>query len=50
MAVAEIASDLSLEHDVTVSISVKSAELFEKYQNVLPFYQNVIREGVKYAG
>ena len=50
MAVAEIASDLSLEYDVTVSMSVKSAELFERYQNVLPFYQNVIKEGVEYAG
>ncbi len=50
MAVADISSALSLEYDVTVSIAVKPAEQFEKYQNVLPFYRNVIKEGIKYAG
>ena len=52
--IAELSSDLSLEHDITVSISVKSisvkpAEQFERLMNVLPFYQNVVREGIKYA-
>lgn len=50
MDVAKIASDLSLEYDVTVSIAVKPAEQFEKYQSILPYYQNVIKEGIKYAG
>ena len=50
MAVACISSKLSLEHDVTVSVSVKPAEQFERYMNVLPFYQNVVREGIRYAG
>ena len=44
-----LSSDLSLEHDITVSISVKPAEQFERLMNVLPFYQNVVREGIKYA-
>ena len=47
--IAELSSDLSLEHDITVSISVKPAEQFERLMNVLPFYQNVVREGIKYA-
>jgi predicted nucleotidyltransferase len=47
--IAELSSDLSLEHDITVSISVKPAEQFERLIDVLPFYQNVVREGIKYA-
>ena len=47
--IAELSSDLSLEHDITVSISVKPAEQFERLINVLPFYQNVVKEGIKYA-
>ncbi len=47
--IANLSSDLSLEHDITVSISVKPAEQFERLIDVLPFYQNVKREGIKYA-
>lgn len=49
MDIARLSSDLSLQHDITVSISVKPAEQFERYNTVLPFYQNVVREGIKYA-
>ena len=49
MDIARLSSDLSLKHDITVSISVKPAEQFERYNTVLPFYQNVVREGIKYA-
>lgn len=45
-----INSDLSLEHGVTVSALVKPAAQFNKYAAVLPYYQNVIREGIRYAG
>ena len=48
-AMAEITSDLSLKHDITVSVTVKSLEQFQKYANVLPFYQNVIKEGIPYG-
>lgn len=48
-AVAAIASELSLRHDITVSVTVKSAEQFQKYANVLPFYKNVIQEGILYG-
>lgn len=50
MEVASVSSKLSLEHDITVSISIKPAEQFERYISVLPFYQNVVREGIRYAG
>lgn len=49
-AIAYISSDLSLKHDITVSITVKAHEQFQHYQNVLPYYRNVIQEGIRYAG
>ncbi|MBQ9228489.1 MAG: nucleotidyltransferase domain-containing protein [Eubacterium sp.] len=42
-------SDLSLKHDVTVSILVYDTETYERYKNYLPFLENVEREGVKIA-
>ena len=48
-AIASVSSDLSLKYDVTVSITVKPLEQFQKFQNVLPYYQNVIKEGIRYA-
>ena len=48
--VSAINSELSLSHDVTVSITVKSAKHFEKYADILPYYKNVRKEGIKYAG
>ena len=48
--VSKINSDLSLEHDVTVSITAAPLEQFNKYINILPYYRNVSREGIKYAG
>ena len=47
--IAEITSDLSLKHDITVSVTVKPLEQFQKYANVLPFYKNVIKEGIPYG-
>ena len=48
--VSKINSDLSLENDVTVSITTAPLEQFIKYRNILPYYQNVVREGIRYAG
>ena len=47
--IAKIASALSLKYDITVSVTVKPYVQFEKYKSVLPFYINVISEGVRYA-
>lgn len=47
--VSEIISDISLEYDVTVSVALKPIELFNRYKNILPYYQNVLKEGIKYA-
>lgn len=50
MDLAKVASRISLEQDVTVSVTVKPEEQFLRYQTVLPYYQNVLREGIQYAG
>ena len=47
--IAAITSDLSLKHDITVSVTVKPLAQFQKYANVLPFYKNVIKEGIPYG-
>ena len=46
---AEITSNLSLKHDVTVSVTAKPLQQFRQYSAVMPFYKNVLREGVRYA-
>ncbi len=46
---SDIASDLSLEHDITVSISVVDSETFYRYRRHLPYFENIEREGVRIA-
>ena len=46
---AEITSSLSLKHDITVSVTAKPLSQFRQYSEVLPFYKNVLREGINYA-
>ena len=48
--VSNIGSKLSLKYDITVSIKLQSKELLDKYKDVLPFYQNVLNEGIRYEG
>lgn len=48
--IARISSELSLKYDVTVSVTIKSREQFRKYADVLPYYKNVLAEGIRYAG
>ena len=49
-AVTEVTSDLSLKHDITILVGVKAKTQFEKYANDLPYYQNVLREEIRYGG
>lgn len=46
--VAEISSDLSLENDVLVSIHVHPSKQFNQYSKILPFYKNILKEGIRY--
>lgn len=47
-ALARLTSELSLRYDVTVSVSAKPLQQFQRYSSILPFYKNVLREGVRY--
>lgn len=48
-AIASVASRLSLDYDVTVSIQIVPLSQFQRYAEYLPFYQNVLKEGIRYA-
>lgn len=44
-----ITSELSLKYDVTVSVTAKPFAQFCQYADVLPYYKNVLGEGIRYA-
>ena len=48
--VSRLASRIGLENDVEVSLLLRDKESFEVGQRLLPFYQNVTREGVTIYG
>ena len=48
-ALAAVSSELSIKHNVTVSLTIKPYEDFMQYNNILPFYSNVIKEGIRYG-
>jgi predicted nucleotidyltransferase len=39
-------SRFGLEHDVVISLFIKDCETFNKYLPIMPFYQNVMKDGV----
>ena len=45
----DLCSELSLEYDLVVVPTFVSKKNFYRFHNVLPFYQNVEREGIKIA-
>ena len=48
-ALATVSSNLSLKHNVTVSLTVKPHDDFMLYSTTLPFYMNVIKDGIRYG-
>lgn len=42
-------SELGLQYDLLIATTIKDIETFTKYLDVLPFYQNVMKEGIKVA-
>lgn len=48
--VCRLSSDLSLENDVMVSLMLNDKVSFYNRMDILPFYQNVQREGVLLYG
>lgn len=47
---AEMASDISLEEEVFLSVLLRDRQYFEKNLHLLPFYQNIEREGIAVYG
>lgn len=41
---------LSLKHNIYLSIILKNKGQFYKYSDVLPFYMNILREGIEIYG
>lgn len=50
LEIAPIESELSLEYDITISVILQPSQQFQQYADILPFFQNVMREGIRYAG
>lgn len=48
--IAILASRISLENDIEVSLLLKNRASFENRRTVLPFYQNIENEGVVLYG
>ena len=48
-AISPLRGQLSLDYGVLVSVSIVPLHQFRQYGNVLPYYQNVIKEGIRYA-
>ena len=46
--ISGIASELSLEHDIVVSVCVRPNAVFQPEHH--PYYENIAREGIKYRG
>lgn len=44
--VSKIASELSLDNDIEVSLMLEDVETYERWIDVLVFYQNIRKEGV----
>lgn len=42
--------EFELEHDYLLSLCIVPQDRFNKYKDILPFYRNVVKEGVKIAG
>ena len=48
--IIDIGFEASLETGITVSLLLDSTDKIYKYQNIMPFYKNVIKEGKNYYG
>ena len=47
--IIRVTSEFGLEKDIVITATLKDKKTFEQYKNVLPFYQSVLKEGVKIA-
>ena len=49
MTFSEFFSDMNLENGVFLTSKLQSKPYFNEWQHAMPFYQNVMKEGVMYA-
>lgn len=47
--VSDYIADLNLENNVFLTSKLQSMPFFNQWKDAMPFYQNVLREGVRYA-
>ena len=47
---AEMVSDISLKQDVFLSVLLRDKKHFDDNLDFLPFYQNIMKEGIKVYG
>ena len=45
--ICETTSKLGMENKIMVSVFIKDKQFFDEYLHILPFYQNVIKDGVE---
>ena len=43
--VSDLSSDLDLKYDVLLSIKLQDKDTFLRFSNMLPFFQNIMKEG-----
>ena len=48
-AMSTVRSDLGLKHDILVSVIVEPLDQFQRYSTALPYYRNILSEGIRYA-
>lgn len=43
---SEIVGDMCIDHDVTISVTIRSQEQFKPQS--LPYYRNIVTDGIRY--
>ena len=44
-----LTSELGLEHDIVITVTLKDSETFNRYLGAVPFYDSVKKEGIPIA-
>lgn len=47
--VNDLCTDIDLDYNVVITPKLQSVSFFEEWKNTLPFYQNIIKDGVAYV-
>ncbi len=48
-SLSQFCAELDLEYGVVLSVKLQSKSFFDQWVGALPFYQNVLKDGVMYA-